>query len=495
MSEAVKKVSSGNPELDVILKGGCPHDRVCLVEGVPGSGKTTLAFQFLLEGTRTGEAGLYVTFSESTRELQQVAESHGWTLEGIKLLELGALKEKLLPEAQYTLFHPAEMELSETTQRVIEEVNRTKPLRVVVDSLSEIRLIAREPLRYRRQVLALKEILSKFGCTVLFLEDRTSGQDMLLESIAHGVLLLEREQAEYGGIRRKLQVVKMRAVEFLDGYHDFAIRRGGLQVFPRLVASRTRKTIGPAPNGTLASGNAQLDSLIGSGLPWGTGVLVVGPAGTGKSSLAANFAWSAASKGHRVSIFLFEELSATYLERAKNLGLDLYPYLKSGLVEISQVDPAELTPGEFAYKVCRKVDDDKTRFVLIDSLNGYMNAMTNERFLLVQMHELLSYLNERGAITMLVATQHGVIGGTEGSPFELTYLADLVIMLRYFEAASTVRQAISVLKNRRSAHERTIREFEISPKGIRIGEPLHDFRGILTGVPVFEGKSGDLLRK
>jgi len=495
VSEAVKKVSSGNPELDAILKGGFPHDRVCLVEGVPGSGKTTLAFQFLLDGTRAGEPGLYVTFSESMRELQQVADSHGWSLDGVKLLELGALGEKLLPESQYTVFHPAEMELSETTQRVIEEVNKTKPRRVVIDSLSEIRLIAREPLRYRRQVLALKEILSKFGCTVLFLEDRTAGQDMLLESIAHGVVLLEREQAEYGGIRRKLQVVKMRAVDFLDGYHDFAIRRGGLQVFPRLVASLSRKAVKPALDGTLSSDNPQLDALMGSGLPWGTGVLVVGPAGTGKSTLASNFVWSAASKGHRASIYLFEELIATFLERAKKLGMDLEPHIKSGLVEISQVDPAELTPGEFAHRVCRKVDEANTRFVLIDSLNGYMNAMANERFLLVQMHELLSYLNERGAITMLVATQHGVIGGSEGSPFELTYLADLVIMLRYFEAASTVRQAISILKNRRSAHERTIREFEISKKGIRIGEPLHDFRGILTGVPVYEGKSSDLLRK
>lgn len=491
------KVSSGNPELDAILKGGFPHNRVCLIEGVPGSGKTTLAFQFLLNGTRAGEPGLYVTFSESAGELQQVAESHGWSLDGLRLLELGALGEKLLPQSQYTVFHPAEMELSETTQRVIDEVNRTKPRRVVIDSLSEIRLIAREPLRYRRQVLALKEILSKCGCTVLFLEDRTSGQDMLLESIAHGVLLLEREQAEYGGIRRKLQVVKMRAVDFLDGYHDFVIRRGGLQVFPRLVASRARNGAGAgiASDGTLSSNNRELDALMGSGLPWGTAVLVVGPAGTGKSTLASNFVWSAASKGQPVSIYLFEELSAIYLERAKKLGMDLEPYVQSGMVEVNQVDPAELTPGEFAHRVCRKVDEEKTRLVLIDSLNGYMNAMTNERFLLVQMHELLSYLNERGVITVLVATQHGVIGSSENTPFELTYLADLVIMLRYFEAAGAVRQAVSVLKNRRSAHERTIREFEISKNGIHIGQPLRDFRGVLTGIPVFEGKTGDLMHK
>ena len=500
MSEAakaatsVKKVSSGIPELDSILNGGFPESRVCLIEGVPGSGKTTLAFQFLLEGTRAGEPGLYVTFSESEGELQQVAQSHGWSLEGIRLLELGTLGEKLLPDEQYTVFHPAEVELSATTQRVIDEVDRTKPRRVVVDSLSEIRLIAREPLRYRRQVLALKEILSKCGCTVLFLEDRTIGQDMLLESIAHGVVLLDREQAQYGGIRRRLQVVKMRGVDYMDGYHDFSIRRGGLQVFPRLVASRIRRD-GRAASGVLSSNNGELDALIGSGLPWGTGVLIVGPAGTGKSTLAANFAWAAAGKGHRVSAYLFEELSTTYLHRAKSLGMDLQPHIKNGLVAIDQIDPAELTPGEFAYKVRGQVEQEKTRLVIIDSLNGYLNAMTNERFLVVQMHELLSYLNERGVITMLIATQHGVIGSAENTPFEMTYLADLVIMLRYFEAASTVRQAISILKNRRSAHERTIREFEIAREGIRIGQPLRDFRGILSGIPVFEGKPSDLLGK
>jgi len=330
VTEATDKLSSGIPELDTILRGGFPNHRVCLVEGVPGSGKTTLAFQFLLEGIRNRESGMYVTFSESEGELQQVAQSHGWSLEGLTLLEIGALSEKLLPDEQYTVFHPAEVELNQTTQRVIDQVNRTKPRRVVIDSLSEIRLIAREPLRYRRQVLALKEILSKCGCTVLFLEDRTSGQDMLLESIAHGVILLEREQAEYGGIRRKLQVVKMRAVDFMDGYHDFTIRRGGLQVFPRLVASRTRSSDRSASAGTLSSNDAELDALMGSGLPWGTGVLIVGPAGTGKSTLASKFAWAAASKGHRVSAYLFEELNTTFLGRAQKLGMDLDPHIKSG---------------------------------------------------------------------------------------------------------------------------------------------------------------------
>jgi circadian clock protein KaiC len=486
VTEATDKLSSGIPELDTILRGGFPNHRVCLVEGVPGSGKTTLAFQFLLEGIRNRETGMYVTFSESEGELQQVAQSHGWSLEGLTLLEIGALNEKLLPDEQYTVFHPAEVELNQTTQRVIDQVNRTKPRRVVIDSLSEIRLIAREPLRYRRQVLALKEILSKCGCTVLFLEDRTSGQDMLLESIAHGVILLEREQAEYGGIRRKLQVVKMRAVDFMDGYHDFTIRHGGLQVFPRLVASRLRSSDRSASAGTLSSNDAELDALMGSGLPWGTGVLIVGPAGTGKSTLASKFAWAAAGKGHRVSAYLFEELNTTFLGRAQELGMDFDPHIKSGKVEINQIDPAELTPGEFAYRVCQQVEKENTRLVLIDSLNGYMNAMANERFLLIQMHELLSYLNERGVITMLIATQHGVVGNSETTPFELTYLADLVIMIRYFEAASTVRQAISVLKNRRAAHERTIRDFEISKEGIRIGQPLRNFRGILSGIPVFE---------
>ena len=495
MPDRSNKIGSGIPELDTILSGGLPRNRLLTVEGEPGTGKTTLAFQFLLEGSARKEAGLYVTFSESLNELEEVAESHGWNLEGIHLLELSGLKERLWVEEQYTVFHPAEVELNETTQRVIKEVEQKRPRRVVVDSLSEVRLIAHDPLRYRRQILALKEIFSRHECTVLFLEDLTSGQDMLLESIAHGVIRLEREQAPYGGIRRKLQIVKMRAVNFMDGYHDFIIDRGGLRIFPRLVAAYHTNAETVRPNGTLLIEKPEFDQLVGSGIGWGTAMLIVGPSGTGKSTLAAQVACGAAKQGHAVSSYLFDELKGSFLERTKTMGLDFDLYLKKGTAKITQIDPAELSPGEFAHKVCQQAERESTRLVVIDSLNGYLNAMPNERFLTVQMHELLTFLNSRGVITILIAAQQGFVGAAEGVPFELTYLADLVILLRYFEAAGLVKQAISVVKNRWSAHERSIREFKISRKGIQIGNPLYEFRGVLTGTPVFEGQAGQLLKK
>ncbi len=489
MSEAV---GTGISDLDEILRGGYPRNRLLLIEGEPGSGKTTLALQFLLAGVGEGETGLYVTFSESEDEIRQVAASHGWDLEKLQLLELNSLGEKFRPEDQYTVFHPSEVELSETTQRVIDEVNRIKPTRLVVDSLSEIRLLAREPLRYRRQILALKDTLSRCHCTVLFLEDRTAGQDMLLQSIAHGVIVLQREQSDYGGNRRRLQVAKMRGVDFLDGYHDFAIRRGGIKVFPRLVASQHRVKQVPR-EGHLSTGNKQLDAMTGSGLPWGTGVLIVGPPGTGKSSFGATIAVSAAKNGDKVSAYLFDELRGTFIERADALGLGLSGHLKNKQIQIDQVDPAEVSPGEFACNVLRRVDQEDSRVVIIDSLNGYQNAMPSDRYLVVQMHELLASLSSRGVITILISTQHGIVGATETSSFEVTYLSDMVISLRYFEAAGRVRQAISILKNRKAGQERFLREFEITPKGIQIGKPLHKFRGILTGIPTFDGPTRELL--
>lgn len=495
MSDSPNKIGSGVPELDTILRGGFPRNRLLTIEGEPGTGKTTLAFQFLLEGAGRKEPGLYVTFSESLDEIEEVAESHGWNLKGIHLLELGGLTEKLRVEEQYTVFHPAEVELNQTTQRVIKEVEEKRPRRVVVDSLSEVRLIAHDALRYRRQILALKESFSRYDCTVLFLEDLTNGQDMLLESIAHGVIRLEREQAPYGGIRRKLQIVKMRAVNFMDGHHDFIIGRGGIRIFPRLVAAYHGNSEAVRANGTLLTEKPEFDQLMGSGIAWGTAMLIVGPSGAGKSTLAAQVAWAAAKKGHAVSSYLFDELKGTFLERTKTLGLDFDPYLKNGTAKITQVDPAELSPGEFAYRVCQQAESENTRVVVIDSLNGYLNAMTNERFLTVQVHELLTYLNSRGVVTILVAAQHGFIGAEQEVPFELTYLADLVVLLRYFEAGGLVKQAISVMKNRWSAHERSIREFEIGKEGIHIGKPLHEFRGVLTGIPVFEGQADQLLGK
>ncbi len=497
----LKRLSSGIEELDQILGGGYAQRRLFLIEGAPGTGKTTLALQFLMEGAKHSEPGLYVTFSESDDEIRSVADSHGWDLTGVHLQELSALGDRLLTQEQYTVFQPADVELSETTQRVVDEVRRRHPKRVVIDSLSEIRLVARDPLRYRRQALALKEILTECDCTVLFLEDHTLGNpDLLLQSIAHGVILLERTQAEYGGVRRKLQVSKMRGGPSLEGVHDFSIRPGGLQVFRRLVASDANnsengnsgsdaKAVGTE---LLKTGNDELDRLIGGGLHWGTGLVLVGPAGTGKSTVGIQIISAAAAAGHEVCGFLFDEARATYLQRAKNVKLDLSQHLESGAVQIYQVDPNEQSPGEFAYRARKQVEDQDVKVVVIDSLNGYFTAMSSERFLLAQLHELLAYLNSRGVLTVMMTAQHGMFT-TETTSFELTYLADLVIYLRYFEANGEVRKAISVIKNRLSAHETSIREFKVTDQGIAIGKPLREFEAILSGLPRFVGDASGLL--
>jgi circadian clock protein KaiC len=490
-----RRLKSGIEELDHILGGGYAINRLFLIEGAPGSGKTTLALQFLLEGARSSEAGLYVTFSESDDEIRSVADSHGWSLDGIHLQELSALGDRLRSEEQYTVFQPADVELSETTQRVVDEVRRIKPLRVVIDSLSEIRLVARDPLRYRRQILALKEILSECDCTVLFLEDHTLGNpDLLLQSIAHGVILLERTQAEYGGVRRKLQVSKMRGGPSLEGMHDFIIRPGGLQVFRRLVAGdASGNGSRPSPPGILKSRNAELDRLVGGGLRWGTGLVLVGPAGTGKSTVGIQIIAAAAAEGHKVCAFLFDEARVTYLQRAKNVNLDLSKYIEDGRVQIYPVDPNEQSPGEFAYRARKQVEEQGVKVIVVDSLNGYFTAMTSERFLLAQLHELLAYLNAHSVLTIMSTAQHGMLNTSDTTSFELTYLADLVIYLRYFEAHGRVRKAISVIKNRLSEHETSIREFEITSEGLKIGEPLREFEGILTGIPKYLGSATKLL--
>jgi circadian clock protein KaiC len=378
---------------------------------------------------------------------------------------------------------------------VIDQVRRAKPQRVVIDSLSEIRLVARDPLRYRRQILALKEILSECDCTVFFLEDYTAeSPDLLLQSIAHGVLLLEKSQSEYGSVKRKIQVTKLRAGPSLEGSHDFAIRRGGLQVFRRLIASDSLNGTQPEDaSSLLKTNNEELDRLTGGGVRWGTGLVLVGPAGTGKSTVGIHIVSAAAQQGFKTCAFLFDEAKATYLKRAKNVDLDLAEHLQEGTIEIHQVDPNEQSPGEFAYRVRRKVEDDGVRVVVIDSLNGYLTAMTSERFLLAQLHELLAYLNAHGVLTIMTTAQHGMVNGAETTSFELTYLADLVIYLRYFEAGGNVRKAISVIKNRLSAHETSIREFEITDRGLKIGAPLRQFEGILSGIPKFLGDREALL--
>src|ERR1700730_3578960 len=494
-NRTTNRLSSGIEELDHILGGGFPARRLFLIEGAPGSGKTTLALQFLLAGTENSETGLYVTFSESEDEIRAVAESHGWTLDGIHLQELSTLGDRLKNGEQYTVLQPADIELSETVQRVIDDVRRLKPQRVVIDSLSEIRLVARDTLRYRRQILALKEMLSECDCTVFFLEDYTvENPDLLLQSIAHGVVLLGKTQSEYGSVKRTLQVTKLRAGPSLEGSYDFTIRHGGLQVFRRLIASDSLNGMRPKDaSGILKTNNEELDRLIGGGVRWGTGLVLVGPAGTGKSTVGIQIVSSAAQKGFKTCAFLFDEAKATYVKRAKNVGLDLASHVDNGIIEIGRVDPNEQSPGEFAYRVRRKVEDEGVRIVLIDSLNGYLTAMTSERFLLAQLHELLGYLNAHGVLTIMTTAQHGMLNTTDTTSFELTYLADLVIYLRYFEAAGSVRKAISVIKNRLSAHETSIREFEITDKGLEIGKPLRQFEGILTGIPKFVGETGDLM--
>jgi circadian clock protein KaiC len=481
---------TGIEGLDDILSGGFTRHRMYLLEGVPGSGKTTLALQFLLEGARQGEPILYVTLSETESELRGVADSHGWSLDGITIRELVPSEDSLRPDDQYTMFHPSEVELSETTKMILADVERIKPWRVVFDSLSELRLLAGNPLRYRRQILALKQFFSGRSCTVLLLDDLTStNHDLQVQSLAHGVVRLEQLYPEYGSERRRLIVLKYRGVRFRGGYHDYIIERGGIEVFPRLIAGEP----GPPPDlEKLASGIAELDTLLGGGIERGTSTLIVGAAGTGKSSLAGQFVSAAAGRGLSAALFIFDEGMNTLLTRSAALGIDLRKHLDDGRVTVQQVDPAELSPGEFAHAIRRAVEQRHVSIVVIDSLNGYLNAMPEERFLIIQLHELLTYLGQAGVVTLLIGTHQGLIGGPMVTPVDASYLADAVILMRYFEAKGEVRQAISVLKKRGGAHERTIREFRLESGRISVGKVLRDFRGVLTGVPIVEGGSDPL---
>jgi circadian clock protein KaiC len=480
-------VKSGIAGFDNVLGGGFTPHRLYLVEGVPGSGKTTLAVQFLLEGVRNGESVLYVTLSESAEELQAVAASHGWSLDGITIRELVASEQSLSTDEQYTMFHPSEVELSETTKTILSDVERIKPTRVVFDSLSELRLLAGNPLRYRRQILALKQFFSGRKCTVLLLDDMTStSHDLQVQSIAHGAVRLEQMYPEYGAERRRLIVLKFRGVRFRGGYHDYLIKRGGIEVYPRLIASE--KPAEPVED-KLGSGIAELDRLLGGGIERGTSTLIVGAAGTGKSSLAAQFVAAAARREQKSAMFIFDESTRTLLTRAAGLGIDLQQHVDAGAVTIQQVDPAELSPGEFAHTIRNAVERQHAKVIVIDSLNGYLNAMPEERFLIIQLHELLTYLGHAGVATLLIGAHQGLIGGQTITPVDASYLADAVILMRYFESRGEVRQAISVVKKRGGAHERTIREIRLEPGRISLGAPLRDFRGILSGVPMFEDKS------
>jgi circadian clock protein KaiC len=475
--------ATGIAGMDDVLCGGLTPHRLYLVEGVPGSGKTTLAMQYLLEGVKCGEPVLYVTLSETREELMAMAAAHGWNLEGldgVEIRELVPAEETLQPAEQYTMFHPAEMELSETTRLILSDVERLRPKRLVFDSLSELRLLAGDPLRYRRQILALKQFFRGRNCTVLLLDDLTSsGRDLQVQSIAHGVVSLEQLIPEYGADRRRLRVLKHRGRRFRGGYHDYVITRGGLAVFPRLVAAEHRQDIAEA---RLSSGVVEMDALLGGGLERGTSTLIVGAAGTGKSSLSAQFLHAAAARGENSAMFVFDESKATLLSRATGLGIALARDVESGRVAIQQVDPAELTPGEFANRIRTEVEERAARIIVIDSLNGYLNAMPGESHLILHLHELLMYLGGKGVATILIGAHQGLIGSQMNTPVDASYLADAVVLLRYFELRGEVRQAISVVKKRGGKHERTIRDFTLGP-GIRVGEPLRNYRGVLTGVP------------
>lgn len=478
------RARTGVDGLDEILGGGLPRHRIYLLDGEPGTGKTTIALQFLLEGHAHGERGLYVTLSETAEELRDAATSHGWALDGIEIVELSAVQEDSTDET-YTLFHPAEVELQQTVEAVLAEVERHRPARIVFDSLSEMRMLARDPLRFRRQILALKQYFVGRECTVLLLDDRTHPNgDLQLQSLAHGVVLLEHLAMDYGAERRRLQVMKLRGVRFRGGYHDFRIRTGGVEVYPRILnTGEQRKT----DNQTTSSGSAELDALLGGGIVAGTSTVLMGSAGTGKSVLALQYAHTAASAGHRARAYLFDERLSTALVRAHGLGIDTSSTVSDGRLSMCQIEPTQMSPGEFAQDVVRAVEEGGVKLIIIDSLNGYMQAMPSERLLIVQIHELLSYLSRRGVTIIMTLVQHGVFGGAIDQAAEVSYVADTVVLMRYFEYAGSVRRAISVVKKRTGSHEQTIREFVVGPGGLRVGEPLHEFRGVLTGVPEYTG--------
>ena len=472
---------TGVPGLDDILNGGLLPRRLYLLEGTPGAGKTTISIEFLREGVRLGERCLYVTLSESREELIAGAASHGWSMDGIDVFELIADEQELDGEQEITMYHPAEVELTETMRKILEAVARVDPTRVVLDSLSELRLLAQSSLRYRRQILALKQFFSGRKTTVLLLDDMTSeSSDLQLQSIAHGVITLEQLAPIYGAARRRLRVVKFRGTGYRGGFHDFSIEPEGVVVYPRLIAAEHSFAF---HRERIESGVTALDALLGGGPDRGTSTLLMGPAGTGKSTIAVQYAVAAAQRGEHAAVFAFDESIATLAARTAALGIELNAGLKAGQVRVQQVDPAELSPGEFAYMVRQSVERDGARVVVIDSLNGYLHAMPDEHFLTAQLHELLTYLGRQGVTTLMVVAQHGVVGMNMASPVDTSYLADSVILFRYFEYAGKVKKAISVMKKRSGAHEESIREMRFDGEGIHLSEPLTQFRGILTGVP------------
>jgi circadian clock protein KaiC len=483
---AAQRLNTGISGLDDILHGGFPSGHLYLIEGDPGTGKTTLALQFLLEGIRLGERVLYVTLSESAKELRQVGLSHGWSLDDLEIFEINPPDDDLKPEAQYTVFHPSEVELADTIASILTKVDEVQPHRLVFDSLAELRMLARDPLKYRRQILALKRHLSGGNITVLLLDDRTSNgsDDLQLQSIAHGVIVMQGVGRDYGVKRRRIEIHKLRGTAYREGFHDYVIRTGGLRVFPRLIAAEHKPGFQRKP---VPSGLHELDELLSGGIDTGTSTLLTGPAGCGKSTIAFHYAYASALRGEKASIFTFDESLGTLLDRARGLGMNPEPVIDSGALQVEQIDPAELSPGEFVSRIRTLVDKENLRVLVIDSMNGLLNAMPNEQYLAMQLHELFSYLGQQGIASIITLAQTGVIGTTMHSPVDVSYLADTILLFRYFERAGALRQAISVVKKRSGPHERTIRELFLERGKVTVGNALSQFEGVLTGVPKFIG--------
>jgi circadian clock protein KaiC len=471
------RLRTGVRGFDDILGGGLPARRLYLIQGDPGAGKTTLALRFLLEGVKQGERSLYVTLSETREELADIARSHEWSLEGLSVTEISS--DATQDETETTLYQPAEIQLGERMRALLEEVDRLKPTRMVLDSCSELRLLSQGALRYRRQILALKQRLAQLGCTILLLDTpHPENPDMLLQSVVHGVVSMEQLSPLYGAERRRLRVLKLRGLEYRGGNHDFIIKTGGVEVFPRLVAAEHHREFKRDP---VPCGVPELDALLGGGPHRGTSLLLMGPSGSGKSAVAAQFALAAASRGERTAVFAFDETLASYLARAESLAMEVRPHLDSGRLSLQQIDPAELSPGELTHAVRRLVETEDARLVVIDSLNGYLNAMPQENFLALQLHELLTFLGQHGVLTVMTVAQHGLVGADPASPIDLSYLADSVLLFRYFEVAGHVRKALAAVKKRTGRHETSVRELLLSAAGIRVGPALEQFQGVLAG--------------